>query len=252
MKTIIIKKYKPVTPGFRNKVGLCYNYLEKKRFPFLLSSLKRSKYINTNGNLVNYNRQFGHKKLYRLIDFKRNFIDIVGTVVGFNYDPNRNTNLALIRYENGTMAFILDIDCLYKNDKIISTQKYKSILNLGDSLILKYIPIGTYISNIEKNPGTGAIYLRSAGTYGLLFQKNNNIAKVQFKSGIIKEFSINCKAIIGKVSGFEQKFVKIGKAGINRWKGRRPIVRGVAKNPVDHPHGGGNGKTSGGRPSVSR
>lgn len=216
MKLTLIKKYKPITPGFRDKVGLRFNYLNKTRFPFLLSLLKRSKYVNSKGNLVNYNRQFGHKKLYRLVDFKRNFLNILGCIIGFEYDPNRNTNLALIKYENGTISYIIDIDGLNKNDLIVSTNNNKSNINFGDSLNLRHIPLGTFISNIEKAPNSGSIYLRSAGSYGLLFQKEGNKAKVQFKSGVIKEFSLDCKAVIGKVSGFENKFIKLGKAGINR------------------------------------
>lgn len=215
-KTVLIKKYKPITPGFRDKVGLRFNFLSKNKSSFLIKPLKRFKYKNSKGNLVNYNRQFGHKKLYRLVDFKREFTDIIGTVVGFEYDPNRNTNLALIQYENGTYSYIIDLEDLKIGDTIITGLKNNLNLNFGDCLSLKDIPLGTFISNIENKPNSGAVYLRSAGSYGLLFQKTDNTAKIQFKSGLIKEFSLNCKAVIGKIAGFENKFIKLGKAGVNR------------------------------------
>lgn len=216
IKTVLIKKYKPITPGHRDKVGLKFNFLSKTRSPFLIKPLKRFKYRNSRGNLVNYNRQFGHKRLYRIIDFKREFSNIPGIIVNFEYDPNRNTNIALIQYENGTYSYILDLEGLQLGDVIGSFKKHNSNLNLGDCSPLKDIPLGTFISNIENKPNSGAVYLRSAGSYGLLFQKTNKTGKVQFKSGIIKEFSLNCKAVVGKVAGFENKFIKLGKAGINR------------------------------------
>ena len=216
IKTVLIKKYKPITPGYRDKVGLKFNFLSRTRSSFLIKPLKRFKYKNSKGNLVNYNRQFGHKKLYRIIDFKREFYNISGIIINFEYDPNRNTNIALIRYENGTYSYILDLEGLQLGDVIGSFKKYNSNLNLGDCLPLRDIPLGTFISNIENKPNSGAVYLRAAGNYGLLFQKTNKIGKVQFKSGVIKEFSLDCKAVVGKVAGFENKFIKLGKAGINR------------------------------------
>ena len=217
IKKTSIKKYKSTTPGSRDKVGIVFHYLDRSRTSSLLSPLKRKKFKNSQGNLVNYNRQFGNKKLYRLIDFKRNFLNVSGLVIKFEYDPNRNSNLALIRYENDTIAFIIDLEGLMLNDSVISkSNKLASIPKIGDNISLKEIPLGTIISNIEKIPGSGSIFLRSAGSYGLLFQKTETTAKVSFKSGIIKTFLLDCKAVIGKVSGFENKFRVLGKAGVNR------------------------------------
>lgn len=254
LKTVLYKKYKPTSPGIRNKFGVSFSYLEKKRFPFLLSSLSRKKFRCSSGSLVNYNRSFGNKKAYRIVDFFREFTDASCHVVGFEYDPNRTSNLALVKYENGTFAYILEIDGLVKGSELNSYSNNTSTLeyNTGDSFFLKDIPLGSVISCLENKPGSGGVFLRSAGNFGTIFKKTNFFVEVQFKSGVVKQFSPFCRATLGKVGSSERKFIRKGKAGVNRWLGRRPSVRGVAKNPVDHPHGGGNGKTSGGRPSVSR
>ena len=249
-----IKKYKATSPGIRGKISILNK--ENNNFPlysFFFRKLKRRKFKNSNGNLVNYHRNFGKKKLYRIIDFKRIFFDFPAIVKNFEYDPNRNVSIALIQYKNGTFSYILKNEGLKLGDTIIASSKNKSLLNIGNNLKLIYIPIGTIISNISENSlFSKSKYLRSAGMYGQIISKTDFTTTVLFSSGIRKIFNFNSTATIGTIGENQKKFINLGKAGANRWKGKRPSVRGVAMNPIDHPHGGGNGKSSGGRPSVSR
>lgn len=249
---IIIKKYKPTSPGIRGRVVIKDLSLSKSIKKFFNRPLKRSKYRNSTGNLVNYHRSFGKKKLYRLIDFKRVFYNFKASVVNFEKDPNRNAPIALIRYENGTYSYIIKNDGMEKNQVVFSNTERVSTIVTGSSYKLKDLPVGTIISNISSNNNSKSTYLRSAGTYGQFISKNKDSNLIIFNSGKKKYFHDNVTVTVGIVSGGYLKFKKIGKAGANRWIGRRPHVRGVAMNPVDHPHGGGNGKSSGGRPSVSR
>ena len=251
---MFIKKYKATSPGFRNRIII--NDLEISKSPwfkFFFRKLNRKKFINSSGNLVNFHRNFGKKKLYRIIDFKRIFLDFKAIVKNFEYDPNRNVSIALIQYENGTYSYILKNKNLKIGDIIVSTWKKNLIYNIGDNLKLYNIPIGMIISNIsEKSLYNKSKYLRSAGTFGQVILKKKKTTIVSFSSGHVKEFDINSTATIGIISNEKNKFINLGKAGANRWKGNRSKVRGVAMNPIDHPHGGGNGKSSGGRPSVSK
>lgn len=251
---IRIKRYKATSPGIRGRVIIVDTSINK--YPtnkFFFRSLSRKNFINSKGNLVNYHRSFGKKKLYRIIDFKRIFFDFNAKVLNFEYDPNRNVSIALIQYENGTFSYILKNEGLKIGDTIKSSIKLQSHINVGDHLKLSNIPVGTIISNIsEKNINSGGKYLRAAGMYGQLVLKKDGKNLVLFSSGKRKYFDDESTATIGIISGSQKKFTNIGKAGANRWLGKRPHVRGVAMNPIDHPHGGGNGKSSGGRPSVSR
>ena len=195
---------------------------------------------------------FGNKKLYRIIDFKRIFFDFTAKVLEFEYDPNRNVSIALVQYENGTFSYILKNEGLKKGDKVLSSLKPQSNLHVGDNLKLALIPVGTIISNIsEKDLYTGGKYLRAAGMYGQLVLKKDGKNLVVFSSGRKKLFDDTSTATIGVISGGQKKFTTIGKAGANRWLGKRPHVRGVAMNPIDHPHGGGEGKTNSGRHPVT-
>jgi len=251
---IIIKRYKATSPGIRGRVIVLDRSISKSTTnKFFFRALNRKKFRNSNGNLVSYHRSFGNKKLYRIIDFKRIFFDFNAKVVNFEYDPNRNVSIALIQYENGTFSYILKNEGLKKGSIVKSSLKLEPMINIGDNLKLSNIPVGTIISNIsEKHVHSNGKYLRAAGMYGQLVLKKDGTNLVLFSSGRKKFFDDESTATIGIISGSQKKFVNIGKAGANRWLGKRPHVRGVAMNPIDHPHGGGNGKSSGGRPSVSR
>ncbi|AFP84380.1 50S ribosomal protein L2 [Candidatus Carsonella ruddii] len=189
------------------------------------------------------------KNFYRIIDFKRNKYNILGIVESIHYDPNRNAKIALIKYLDGDKKYIIKTNELEVSDKIISSLN-NVILKPGNSTIIKNINVGTLINCFESIPKTKGIFSRSAGSESEIIFKNNNFGIIKLSSGIKKKISINCMATIGKICTFNLN-KKLYKAGQNRWKGIRPTVRGVAMNPVDHPHGGGEGKTSGGRHSCS-
>ena len=249
-----IKRYKATSPGFRGRVLVLDTSISKQPSNrFFFRSLNRRKFTNSQGNLVSYHRSFGNKKLYRIVDFKRIFLDFTAKVLEFEYDPNRNVSIALVQYINGTFSYILKNEGLKKGDIILSSLTEQSNIHVGDNLKLASIPVGTIVSNIsEKDVFSGGKYLRSAGMYGQLVLKKDGKNLVVFSSGRKKTFDDTSTATIGVISGGQKKFTNLGKAGANRWLGKRPHVRGVAMNPIDHPHGGGNGKSSGGRPSVSR
>jgi len=246
--------YKATSPGRRHKVFVKDLDLSSDKFFPLLRPLKRKKFVNNKGNLVNFHREFGKKKLYRLVDFKRNFEGLFAKIIRFDYDPNRNCGLALLEFENGSFCYILKTEGMAIGDIIVNGffENTNVTFNSGSSFLLKDIPVGSIICNIEGSVSKGGQFLKSAGTFGQLLMKTEKHSLIQFSSGFKKYFDNNCRATIGIVSGGPKKFSNIGKAGTNRFLGKRPHVRGVAMNPVDHPHGGGNGKTSGGRPSVSR
>ena len=188
-----------------------------------------------------------------MIDFKRKIVDMPAIVQRLEYDPNRSALIALVKYEDSTMSYILAPEGLKIGDQIMSTNKADSIdIKPGNTLRLKNIPVGTLIHNIELRPGSGGQMVRSAGTYAsLLSKEDERYALVRLVSGEQRKVLLNCRATVGTLSNPEWKNQKLGKAGRSRWLGRRPAVRGVAMNPVDHPHGGGEGKTSGGRHSCS-
>ena len=251
---IKIKRFKATSPGIRGRVIVIDTTINKKPSnKFFFRVLNRKKFTNSTGNLVSFHRSFGNKKLYRIIDLKRIFFDFEAQVLNFEYDPNRNVSIALIQYENGSFSYILKNNGLKIGDIIKSSLKTTSHIKIGDHMKLINIPVGTIICNIsEKNINTKGKYLRAAGMYGQLVLKKDGKNLVLFSSGRKKYFDDQSTATIGIISGSQKKFTTIGKAGANRWLGKRPHVRGVAMNPIDHPHGGGNGKSSGGRPSVSR
>lgn len=189
----------------------------------------------------------GHKKKYRLIDYKRDKLDVIAKVKTIEYDPNRTSYISLLYYIDGEKRYILSLKGLSIGDKIISSKNLLNF-NIGNSAPLKIIPIGTIISSIENIPGNGAIYSRSAGTYSILLSKDKKYAIIKLSSNENKMILLNCMATIGSISNINHKFLKFKKAGNNRWRGKRPRTRGVAMNPIDHPMGGGEGKASGGHP----
>ena len=246
-----IVKTKPVTPSQRfhtkSRQELAKNNPEKS----LTVSRHRKKGRNNNGRITSRRRGGGHKRLYRIIDFCRDKIDMFAEIVSIEYDPNRSANIALLKYEDGEKRYILCPRGLKVGDKIVSTNKEVQEYTPGLCVQLKSIPPSTQIHAIEMQPGRGAQIARSAGQCAQLISVEGKRATVKMPSGEIRMIHSDCRATIGRVGNEEHESISIGKAGRNRWKGKRPRVRGVAMNPVDHPMGGGEAKTSGGGHPVS-
>jgi len=246
---MIEKKIKPKTPSQRQTILLKKLLLSKKyKNKKLIKGFKKANGKNNSGKITVKHRGGGHKRLYRLIEFNR-YEQNEGFVYKILYDPNRSANIALIKKEKKEF-FILAPENLLINQYIQSSQK--ASLTIGNALPINNIPIGSLIHNISLKPKKGGQLIRSAGTFAQIIQKiNNKYAKIRLSSGELKIILLSCYATLGIVSNSNYKLIKRGKAGRSRWLNKRPKVRGVAKNPVDHPHGGGEGKTSGGRPSVT-
>lgn len=245
-----LKKFSPTTPGQRQLVAVDKSHLWKgKPEKSLIIGLSNSGGRNNDGRITAYRKGGGHKKSYRMIDFVRNKDNMNATVERIEYDPNRTAFIALIKYDDGLKSYIIAPQKLQSGDNISSGTEVD--IKTGNCLPLRNIPIGTIIHNIEMKPGKGAQIARSAGTYAQLVGKDINMALVKLRSGEVRMVSSNCRATIGAVSNPDQQNIMIGKAGRSRWLGIKPSVRGVAMNPVDHPHGGGEGKTSGGRHPVT-
>jgi large subunit ribosomal protein L2 len=241
-----IKTYKPYTPSTRNKSVLDFSNLSKKAPEKSLTvSNHRAKGRNNKGRITIRHRGGGHKRRYRLIDFKRNKYDIVGKVTTIEYDPNRNANIALVNYTDGDKRYILHPDKLNIGDEICAGKNVE--LKVGNALPLDSIPLGTDVHNIELFPGKGGQLMRSAGTSARILAKENNFVVLRLSSKEIRLFKKECYATIGKVSNSDIYQVVLGKAGRKRWLGIRPTVRGSVMNPVDHPHGGGEGRCPIGR-----
>jgi len=240
-----ILQQKPVTPSGRfyikNKTDLSKKRPEKS----LTSGFHRKKGRNTYGRITSRRRGGGHKRLYRMIDFRRNRLDDVATVIALEYDPNRTAHLALVEYSDGEKSYLLAPNSISEGDKLISTNNTVDFTP-GNAMPLKNIPLGTKVHCIEMLPGAGAKIARSAGSAARLVSVDGSNASLKMPSGEIRLVNSLCRATIGDVGNGSHQKATIGKAGRNRWKGRRPRVRGVAMNPVDHPMGGGEGKTSGG------
>ena len=242
-----IKKYKPKTPGTRFRSGQDFSEITRsKSEKSLTSSINKKSGRNSKGRITSYNRGGGHKKLYRKIDFKRNKYDIPAKVVSIEYDPYRSARIALIHYKDGEKRYILATDGLKVGDTVMSGPK--SEIQTGNSLPIEKIPVGTIIHNIELKPGGGAKLVRSAGGSAQINAKEGDYAQIKLSSGEIRLIHVKCSATIGKVGNSEHELITLGKAGRNRYRGKRPHVRGVAMNPVDHPHGGGEGKATKGNP----
>jgi large subunit ribosomal protein L2 len=245
-----LKTYKPTTPSLRQLVNITRDELYKGRpFKGLTRGLKKTGGRDNLGHTTVWHRGGGHKRLYRFIDFKRNKLDSPGKVERLEYDPNRSSFIALIHYEDGEHRYIIAPQRLKVGDSIISSEK--ADIKPGNAMPLKSMPIGTIVHNIEIKIGKGAQLSRSAGTYAQIMGRDGVYIIMRLTSGEIRLVHGECRATIGSVSNPDHQNRSYGKAGRMRWLGRRPVVRGVAMNPIDHPHGGGEGRTSGGRHPVT-
>ena len=245
-----IKKYKPTSPARRFMTVLTYDEITTSTpHKPLVETLHSSGGRNNHGELTSWWRGGGHKRQYRIIDFKRDKKGIPGRVETVEYDPNRSARIALITYADGEKRYILQPNGLKVGDAVISGDNVDILP--GNALPLKNIPLGTLLHNVELKPGKGGQIARSAGSGVQLVAKEGDYASVKMPSGEIRHIAMVCYATIGQVGNLDHENVSIGKAGRQRWLGKRPHVRGVVMNPVDHPHGGGEGKTSGGRHPVS-
>lgn len=245
-----LKAFSPITPGTRHLVLVDRSELWKgEPVKHLTEGKKKTGGRNNNGRITVFTKSGGHKQRYRLVDFKRTKWDVAGKVERIEYDPNRSAFIALIKYEDGELAYILAPQRLNVGDTVIAGDK--TDIKPGNAMPLKNIPIGTIVHNVEMKPGKGGQIGRAAGGYVQLVGKDSGYAQLKLRSGELRMVRSECMASIGAVSNPDHQNEIIGKAGRNRWKGKKPIVRGVAMNPVDHPHGGGEGKTSGGRHPVT-
>ena len=245
-----LKPHKPITPGQRGLVQVVRSHLYRgKPIKGLTEGLRKSGGRNNHGRITIRHRGGGHKHRYRVIDFVRRKFDVPATVARIEYDPNRSSHIALLTYEDGTQAYILAPQRLQVGDRIMAGERVD--VRPGNAMPLRSIPIGTIIHNIEMKAGAGGKIARSAGNYAQLLGKDQGYAQLRLSSGEMRMVRSECMATIGAVSNADHQNRKLGKAGRKRWLGRRPSVRGVVMNPVDHPHGGGEGRTSGGRHPVT-
>ena len=244
-----IKRFKPTTNGLRHTAisdfaGITKSKPEKS----LLSPLKSTGGRNVYGRITMRFRGGGHKRMYRLVDFKRDRVDQEALVLAFEYDPNRSARIALIQYPDSTKSYILAPLELKVGDKVISTYEGEIEIRPGNCLPLQKIPLGTAIHNIEIYPGKGGQMVRSAGNSAQIMAKEGNFAHIRLPSNEVRKIRLHCRCTIGQLGNVEHETRSIGKAGRNRWIGRRAHVRGAAMNPIDHPHGGGEGKSPQGNP----
>ena len=236
-----IKSFKPVTPSLRNTTALTNDEITKNTpEKSLLTTLKKNAGRNNTGKITVRHHGGGNRRKYRVIDFKRNKVDMEATVIGIEYDPNRTANIALIEYEDGERAYIIAPLGLTDGDKVIASAK--ADIKPGNCMPIDAIPVGTMIYNIELHKGKGAQLVRSAGMSAQLMAKEGKYAHVRMPSGEMRLVNVECRACIGQVGNVESEIVKLGKAGRTRHMGIRPTVRGSVMNPVDHPHGGGEGR----------
>lgn len=245
-----LKHYNPVTPGQRGLVLVERKDIWKgKPEKSLTVGLKKSGGRNNTGRITVRHIGGGHKKRYRLVDFRRNKFDVTAQVERIEYDPNRTSFIALVSYQDGEKSYILAPAGLSVGDKIISSTN--ADIKTGNTIPLINIPVGTIVHNVEMKPGKGGQIARSAGSYVQIVGKDRDYVQLRLSSGEIRLINSSCLATIGTVSNSDHRNINYGKAGRKRWLGVRPTVRGTAMNPVDHPHGGGQGKTSGGRHPVT-
>jgi large subunit ribosomal protein L2 len=245
-----LKTYKPTTPSQRQLVLVDRSQLWKgKPVKTLTEGLTKSGGRNNQGRISMWHRGGGHKRTYRLVDFKRRKFGVPGTVERLEYDPNRTAFIALIKYEDGELAYILAPQRLAPGDTVIADERVD--VKPGNAMPLANMPIGTIVHNVEMKQGKGGQIARAAGTYVQLVGRDSGYAILRLNSGETRMVPADCLATVGAVSNPDNSNVSIGKAGRTRWKGRKPVVRGVAMNPIDHPHGGGEGRTSGGRHPVT-
>lgn len=244
-----IIKCKPTSPGRRKMVKLLNYFLYKGRpYSSLVCKNKKTGGRNNQGKITTRHIGGGHSKFYRIIDFKRNKDNIIGTIERIEYDPNRSSNIALVLYKDGERRYILAPKMLKIGDKIQSGNNANIPIKNGNTLPMNIIPIGTFLHNIEIQPGKGGQIARSAGAYAQIISRESKYVTLRLRSGEIRKILSECRASIGEVGNHEHMLKVIGKAGANRWLGIRPTVRGTAMNPVDHPHGGGEGRNFGKHP----
>ena len=245
-----LKKYNPTTPSQRQLVLVDRSHLWKgKPVKTLTEGLSKSGGRNNQGRISMWHRGGGHKHSYRVVDFKRTKRGVPAIVERLEYDPNRTAFIALIKYEDGELSYILAPQRLAPGDTVIADET--ADVKPGNAMPLASMPIGTIVHNLEMKPGKGGQIARAAGTYVQLVGRDAGYAILRLNSGETRMLSAECMATVGAVSNPDNSNVSFGKAGRMRWKGRKPVVRGVAMNPVDHPHGGGEGRTSGGRHPVT-
>jgi len=246
-----VKKFRPITPTLRYKTVNSFEELsrDKPEKSLLSGAVTKSGGRNNLGRMTMRRRGGGHKRRYRIIDFKRNKVGVPGRVDSVEYDPNRSAFIALIVYADGDKRYILAPLGLHVGAEVMAGPE--ALIQVGNSLPLANIPVGSTIHNVELNPGRGGQLARSAGTEVQLLGRDEGRAQLRLPSGETREVLVQCMATLGQVGNVEHANVVIGKAGRSRWLGRRPKVRGVVMNPVDHPHGGGEGKSSGGRHPVT-
>jgi large subunit ribosomal protein L2 len=243
-------KVKPTSPGRRGMVKIVSPDLYQGRpFSGLVEKKSKSAGRNNNGHITTRHIGGGHKQQYRIIDFKRMKDNIPAKVERVEYDPNRTANIALLCYADGERRYILSTKGMVVEDCVLNGSE--APIRSGNCLPIRNIPVGTILHCIEMLPGKGAQMVRTAGASAVLMAREGNYAQIRLRSGEVRRVHIECRATIGEVSNAEHSLRKLGKAGASRWRGIRPTVRGVAMNPIDHPHGGGEGKTAAGRHPVS-
>jgi len=245
-----IKKFKPTSPGRRNMTSSTFEEIttstpEKS----LVAPLQRSGGRNSYGRITKRHTGGGHKRKYRIIDFKRDKKEIPAKVVSIEYDPNRSSRIALLNYADGEKRYILAPLGIAVGDTVVASDQ--ADIKPGNAMAIRAIPLGTWVHNVELKIGKGGQLARSAGTYAMIAAKEGKYAQLRLPSGEVRLVLQDCCATVGQVGNADHENVNIGKAGRNRWLGKRPQSRGVAMNPVDHPHGGGEGKSSGGRHPVT-
>ncbi|MDD4953321.1 MAG: 50S ribosomal protein L2 [Candidatus Omnitrophica bacterium] len=245
-----IRNFRPTTPSRRGMSGADFAELTKHKEPekSLLLPLKKTGGRNVHGRITTRHIGGGHKQMLRIVDFKRDIYDVPAKVLSIEYDPNRSARLALIEYPDKQKKYILAPAELKVGDSIISSNQKDAEIKTGNCLLLRFIPSGTLIHNLEMNKGQGGQIVRSAGSSAQIMAKENDFAHIRMPSGEVRKISLDCHATIGQMGNIEHEAISIGKAGRKRWMGIRPTVRGLAMNPVDHPHGGGEGKSGQGNP----
>ena len=244
-----LKKYRPITPTLRHTVMPDYSELTRSRpVKSLTERLYKTGGRDNHGHVSMRWISGGHKQRYRIVDFRRDKDGIAARVASIEYDPNRSARIALLNYADGERRYIVAPDGLKVGAKVMSGSTAE--IALGNCLHLRHIPVGTNIHNVELYPGRRSRIARSAGAFCQLMAKEGDYAQLRLPSGEVRKFHVNCRAVIGQVGNLEHENISIGKAGRTRWKGRRSSVRGIAMNPVDHPHGGGEGRSKGNHPQT--
>jgi len=243
-----VKEYKPTSPGRRFMSGLTFDEITKKKpEKALLTKVKKTGGRNSSGKITTRHIGGGHKRRFRIVDFKRDKFEIPGKIFGIEYDPNRSANIALIHYADGEKRYIIAPLGVKVGEFIVSSKKPDTEVKEGNSMLLRYVPLGTFIHNVEMKPAKGGQLARSAGSYAQLVAKEGDYGQIRLPSGEVRKVLLACMATIGQVGNIDHENITVGKAGKPRWLGVRPTVRGMAMNPVDHPLGGGEGRTKGGR-----